>query len=264
MNEEQRFGIEVECLIDPSYRNEWAATWGSRGWENADDASIYYLGMDYHTLVMKEFKSPPLKGKKGLKEVEAFYSYIKSHGVKVNKSCGLHVHHEAYDYTISNFRSLVHLAAVASYCLRFVVSKHRRNNQYCSFSVPTMKWLEQIKKDTALGAIIEGWFPSRYSFINLKKWWASGTIEFRCHEASVDSYAVSRWIELTQCITRAAARFDYSKMEVATKKCASDYEKKRKISRLCTLASLMRLLALGEEKPRPAILTHFKYKRKVY
>jgi hypothetical protein len=100
-------------------------------------------------------------------------------GLRVNKSCGLHVHLDA--------RSLSHSEAVARakvmdkwlHALMELLPASRRDNTYCKWGVSIL---------------------DRYRAVNVQSWHAHKTIEVRCGSATLDYTKVLSWLRLVELI----------------------------------------------------------------
>lgn len=53
-----------------------------------------------------ELVSPILKGEEGLEELKKVCKVLKAKGAKVNKTCGLHIHFDATDYNLDNWKNI--------------------------------------------------------------------------------------------------------------------------------------------------------------
>ena len=110
-NNERTFGVEVEFFLDRSRRrgahaDEVAQAVRNQGiecyvegynhmtrphWKIVTDVSVSYEGL--------EIVSPILKGQEGLEELEKVLKGLSEVGAKVNRTCGIHVHNEANDFS---------------------------------------------------------------------------------------------------------------------------------------------------------------------
>jgi predicted RNA-binding Zn-ribbon protein involved in translation (DUF1610 family) len=96
----RKFGIEIEYIGDSSPVAREMVARGLRcaregynhqvrgGWKIVPDGSISG-GF--------ELVSPPLSGDAGFREVELACEALEAAGARINRSCGLHVHHDAND-----------------------------------------------------------------------------------------------------------------------------------------------------------------------
>ena len=126
--------------------------------------------------------------------------------VKVNKSCGIHVHVGIKDATAKKVANLVKYYAKNEPIIDAVMPRSRRsnNNMYCkpvmSYNKPTIKRLNKIVKDnaaetdvTAINKIANS-LGNRYNKVNLHSFRRYRTVEFRQHSGSVDAKKITTWV----------------------------------------------------------------------
>lgn len=101
-------------------------------------------------------------------------------GLRVNRSCGLHIHLDAR--AASSFDEVVRVGRIMDawlYALRELLPASRRGNDYCKFGIaPT----------------------DRYRAVNVSSWAKHRTIEIRCHSATLDYTKVVAWLRLCELI----------------------------------------------------------------
>ena len=134
-----KFGIELECfnatqiqvaqaLVNAGIN---AVTSGYSGsnyalWQIKTDGSIQ--GINGFEVV-----SPILEGEAGIAEARKVCEVLVAIGAKVNQSCGFHIHHNAKNWGIQEFRNLFKRVAKFEAALDSVQPTSRRanNNRYC-------------------------------------------------------------------------------------------------------------------------------------
>ena len=105
------FGVEIECTGVDNYTVSAALNnvgvfcmveyynYTTRGhWKIVSDCSVHG---DY----AKEIVSPVLNGQAGLDQLKIVCHVLNELGIKVNRSCGLHVHHEGRGFKPSIFET---------------------------------------------------------------------------------------------------------------------------------------------------------------
>ena len=111
------FGIEIECHIP---RNVWrrlgiTASWGRppqhpelpQGWRVKTDSSLdRRAGCEPVEIV-----SPVLKGAEGFEAMRAVYKWLEENDVKVNQSCGTHIHAGVDMSNELGFNNVIRLSA---------------------------------------------------------------------------------------------------------------------------------------------------------
>ena len=133
----RRFGIEIEaynCRMDvlvDALREEGIQVSAENynhttrnHWKLVTDSSL--SGNNTFELV-----SPVLEGQNGLKELKKVCWVLDACGVKVNASCGLHIHFDAANFSLQTWKNI----AISYKHIESVIDKFmpesRRNNNYC-------------------------------------------------------------------------------------------------------------------------------------
>lgn len=168
------------------------------GWKLVTDVSVTSIG----TGVRKglELVSPILYGDEGLDELEVVMNTLESIGAKVDKSCGLHVHHDVNDYTLKNFKSLYNMYWNYQNGIDSILPKSRRTvyeNRYCKgLKTYRMNAVQRASSIDRLVYVLE----TRYIVLNPYSYIKYGTIEFRQHSGTVEFSKIEAWIVLTHCM----------------------------------------------------------------
>ncbi len=210
----RRFGIEIEaynCTRDRLARElrEAGINVGVEGyghttrnyWKLVTDGSL--SGNDTFELV-----SPILEGESGLRELEKVCWVLDLCDVKVNNSCGLHVHMDAADFTINTWKNLALSYKNIENVINAFMPNTRRDNRYC-------KSLSRISESRILEAntisdLREAFRNDRYHKVNLEAYARHRTVEFRQHGGSTNFTKMSNWVLfLSRMITFA----QYAKVE---------------------------------------------------
>lgn len=147
-----------------------------------------------------ELVSPILYGDEGLDELQIVMDTLNSIGAKVDKSCGLHVHHDVADYEIQNFVSLHNLYYNYQKAIDSVLPKSRRTEQINRYCRPlSKKDLMQMQEPRSINSFAS-WMGTRYLVLNSQSYVKYGTIEFRQHSGTVEFEKLEAWIVLTHCM----------------------------------------------------------------
>ena len=192
-------GVEIECyninkqsIIDTLRAERINAI--STGYDHTDYADTYKLGYDGSIDGSNgcEVVSPVLRNLDSLKKV---CKTINEAGAKVNKSCGLHVHFGAQNFTIAQWvRIIRNYAALESVIDSFMpMSRRGSNNTYCKSIAGVAAYLEDFGADSMRD--IENAFRSdRYHKVNVMSFRRHNTIEFRHHSGTTDFTKIENWI----------------------------------------------------------------------
>lgn len=159
-------------------------------WKLVTDASISgALG--------RELVSPVLQGSEGLKDFRKACKALRTAKAKVNKSCGVHVHLDANDYSIENFKTLIKNQYLIENQIDRIMANSRRSNQnrYCQGfrNRHQQTFFNQIENCQTVQQLA-GFFGSRYFKLNLQSFQRHGTVEFRQHGASTNFLKIKNWI----------------------------------------------------------------------
>lgn len=198
------FGVGCSTVID-ALRNE-----GIRvdymgythevvsGWKLVTDVSV----TGYGTGVGKglELVSPILYGDEGLDELQLVMNTLENIGARVDKSCGLHVHHDIADYSVENIVSLYRMYYNYSKGIDSILPKSRRTdgrNPYCKKL--SRSEIDELNSCRTVSQVSYS-FSTRYVSLNCKSYVKYGTIEFRQHSGTIDFEKLEAWIVLTHCM----------------------------------------------------------------
>ena len=171
-------------------------------WKIVTDASVrnpkYRCGF--------ELVSPPLKGTEGLEQVRTALKVLSKAGAKINRSCGLHIHHDASWWTVKEFKNVYRLYSRMEATLDEAMPRSRRgsNNYYCMSNRAVLaSRLDQFEAIKTIEGLRDFW-GSRYYKVNMESWWRHGTIEFRHHSGTIEADKIINWIVFTQLIVNRA------------------------------------------------------------
>jgi hypothetical protein len=203
-----KFGVELECYGVSQYAVAQALRAAGisievenynhstrRHWKIVTDGSINGdLGF--------EVVSPVLKGETGLAEAKKVCDVLLSCGAKVNKSCGFHVHFDATNLSIADWRNLYknYITLESEIDSIMPLSRRGNNNQYCRSLTSkcrtkelTFAAIEQAQTVQQLSSLVAG---TRYVKVNAESFMRHGTVEFRQHSGTVEFEKVCNWIKI--------------------------------------------------------------------
>ena len=155
-------------------------------WKQVTDSSLN--GNDTFELV-----SPILVGEDGLEELEKVCWVLDACNVKINGSCGLHVHMSAEDFSITTWQNLLLSYKHAEIEIdKFMpVSRRGNNNNFCTslcrFSDERIRSARNIEE-------LQNLFPTRYMKVNLKAYSRHKTVEFRQHSGTISFTKMENWV----------------------------------------------------------------------
>lgn len=198
-------GVELECVnvSRAAVRDACAA----RGIQTRDDfhnynhndsADTYKLMSDSSLRGGRrdryqpcEIVTPVLNDLSSLKTV---CEVLREAGAKVNKSCGLHVHFGAANFTVEQWRRIViNYARIEDIIDSFMPESRRENNsQWCASVKSAARDLEC--RDIDSFDIIRRQVGGRYHKVNLEAFDCHHTIEFRQHAGTIEFTKIENWV----------------------------------------------------------------------
>lgn len=230
--EGRRFGVEIECTHADHYSSESAGVAAARAISEAGIACSYrgytHAGIDGWKVVYDgslsdgscEVVSPPMTG---FDELRTVLTALRSAGFRVDRECGLHVHHEVTDLTGSEIGALVRLYAGQQAALDALVAPSRRSTRRARWCQPLHSTEVDrfarafdtvgddefaVKQRRAMAAGIGGRPDSRYRVLNVHSFANYGTVEFRQHQGTLNARKVEAWVRLGQAMIEAARHAD--------------------------------------------------------
>lgn len=207
----RRFGIELEFIGDrravvaalqaeglPVRLENYNHT-TRRHWKVVTDASVMGGG---------ELVSPVLRGAEGRRQVMAACRALQAAGATVNRSTGLHVHHEVRDLSVAAFAQLARNWFNSQVAIDGLVAASRRQgtNPYCRpltrndvAAVETLSSMERTYVRRAL-------YLDRYRTLNFMSYGKYGTVEVRQHQGTTNGAKVMAWVAFGQAMITAAVQ----------------------------------------------------------
>lgn len=232
-----KFGVEIECLLpgcDTASAHAAArsvlrslgldadvAQYGhttARYWKVTTDGSV---GEHSSQLVSKdqtnggkayqgaEVVSPILTS---TTDVTRVVRALARAGAKVNRTCGLHVHVDAGEFTLEHWKRLLRIYACFEPAVDTFMPRSRRGNanQYCA-SLSSVSpsglpgFLEMLASAPDLEHVKSAIFRGgRYFKLNVMSFWRHGTVEFRHHAGTLNAGKITRWVRLLDAIVAYA------------------------------------------------------------
>lgn len=200
----RKFGVEIEAFgVD---KNRLAAKLreagiaveiagranSTSGWKVTSDGSI--RGEQGFEVV-----SPILEGMEGLAQLEKVCSILKQSNAKINKSCGLHIHFDAQNFKIKQWRNLyINYLQYETIIDSFMPASRRANkNFYCKgLTIGNRSKAAMIENIKGCANIreIKALYGSRYHKINCESFFKHGTVEFRQHSGTIEYSKIMNWV----------------------------------------------------------------------
>ena len=154
-------------------------------WKLVTDSSLE--GRDTFELV-----SPILVGEEGLKELETVCWVLDACDVKVNESCGFHVHMDASDFNMDAWKNLALSYKHIERIIDSFMPCSRRDNRYCK----SMRSLSEarIARAATIRDLQQAFDNNRYYKVNLEAYSRHRTVEFRQHSGTINFAKMEKWI----------------------------------------------------------------------
>lgn len=171
-------------------------------WKFITDGSVDSQGNGEGGL---EAVSPILQGEAGLAAMTTVLKGIRRAGGRVNRTCGIHVHHDANDMSGTQLAWLLEFYVENQRIIDTVLAPSRRStniNRWCKpwAGADKDRMLATAKTGNKMGL---GRFD-RYRTINVVSYAKYGTIEFRQHQGSLNAKKITAWIKFGQAMMETA------------------------------------------------------------
>lgn len=167
------------------------------GWKLVTDSSVTSRGTSLNRGL--ELVSPILYGDEGLDQLERVLAVLKRIGACVDKTCGVHVHHDVADYSVENFISLHNLYSNHQKGINSVLPRSRRTQSRNIYCKPLTSSIEYIQNAQSIRQVAQQ-MGTRYLVLNSQSYVKYGTIEFRQHSGTIEFDKIEAWIVLTHCM----------------------------------------------------------------
>lgn len=207
----RNFGVEIEAYNCTRERlaSELRSAGISvqvEGYNHTDHSDHWKLVTDssLHGNNTFELVSPILHGEAGIDELEKVCWVLELCDVKVNDSCGLHIHMDVHDFTMDTWRNLAVTYKRLEPVIDAFMPGSRRNNRYCK---PLSGISETaITRAQTINDLRRVFHSDRYHKVNLEAYARHCTVEFRQHGGSTNFTKMSAWIHfIEKMITFAQA-----------------------------------------------------------
>ncbi|MDR2926868.1 MAG: amidoligase family protein [Cytophagaceae bacterium] len=155
-----------------------------------------------------ELVSPILNGEAGLTELMTVCNVLNRCNVKVNKTCGTHVHINARAFTQEQWKRIyINYARLEKVIDGFMPESRRDDaNRYCKDFGNVRDFENRIRQAESLEDI--GFLrPSRYWKVNPESYSRHKTYEFRQHAGTTDFIKISSWIRFLNNLIDYSERY---------------------------------------------------------
>jgi hypothetical protein len=161
-----------------------------------------------------ELVSPPLSGANGRRQVKLACEAMQAAGVRVNNSCGLHVHHDIHDLDAAAIGRLATLWSNNQRNINWLVAASRRDSQWAQpLSRVEVSQYQTLSPDRDLRSQVQSIAFRRYRSLNFLAYVRYGTVEVRQHQGTLNAKKMLAWIDLGQAVIRSAKAGDTATQE---------------------------------------------------
>lgn len=140
----------------------------------------------------REIVSPAFDSEAGLQEVTKVATILNTMGVKVNNTCGFHVHLDASDLTPKQISTVCRFYQAYEREIDKLHQGTRRGNPGYTHTLQNRRFPEN---PTSLDSVRSAFGHDRYFKVNVEAYLRHGTLEFRQHGATIDPVKVAYWIK---------------------------------------------------------------------
>jgi len=272
---EQRFGIEIEMTgltrqraaevlaehfgrptnFDGGYYGEYSVLDSqSRRWKIMSDGSITTERKEGRRVVAAdntysvEMVSPICRYE-DIEVVQELVRKLREAGMRVNSSCGIHIHLDASPHNANTLRNITNImASKEDMIYKAMQVEVARERQYCR--KVEQSFLDELnrKKPKTLDDVSRIWYHgndgrwehyhnSRYHCLNLHSVFQKGTIEFRLFNSTTHAGKIKAYIQLCLAISAQALN----------QRCASRQKTRSTNEKYTFRTWLLRLGLIGDE-----------------
>ncbi|WP_028842937.1 amidoligase family protein [Thermodesulfovibrio yellowstonii] len=196
------YGVELEGLVRsrselanklqengiPAFETGYSHQIRNCSWRVGDDGSVRnnMSSDERQNFQSLELTSSKLFSVEGFREIRKVCSIWAEVGGAVNKSCGFHVHVDAWNLKRKDLKKLIMLWTRIEEVVQYLVSPSRRDNQYCR--------LVRNKPEEVASLLVSLSLPDRYMSLNLKAFRDHKTVEFRIHQGTMNPDKIVNWV----------------------------------------------------------------------
>jgi hypothetical protein len=211
----EAFGVDRELLIEKLEAAGILVETGLRSeampnaWKLTTDGSI--TGENAIEVV-----SPILQGADGLLQLRKVSEVLTQLRVKINKTCGAHIHFDAQNFDLQQWKNVLLNYEGFETLIDSMMPASRRegNNTYCRSFKTVTRFKEDVKNATTIEQLINA-VPNRYYKLNTHAFTRYKTIEFRQHSGTIEFEKLENWILLLHNLvafskTKVAESFNFA------------------------------------------------------
>src|SRR3972149_1694886 len=200
-----RFGFEAE-FFGISRHDAVDALRGAQF--EAEDDGYHHEPVDYWRLTedgsvsreANELVSPILMRPPGFVTSGQVLTTLRLAGAELDRSCGLHVHHDAHGMSVPDFARLMALWATCQEQINRLLPTSRHSNTYARPLEDRKHWYNYLQSYRSLSVLFGDLREDsigRYHSVNLASLPVHSTVEFRQHSGTLNGTKLRHWTLLT-------------------------------------------------------------------
>jgi hypothetical protein len=167
-----------------------------RSWKVVSDASVTGGG---------ELVSPPLSGADGQRQLKLACEALAAAGARVNRACGLHVHHDVSELNVQQLGRLFRNWSDTQSATDQMVAASRRNSRWAApLTDRDVRHIEALRNTDRYTVQSHFSYVDRYRSLNVAAYPRYGTVEVRQHQGSINYSKIAAWVAYGQAQIRAA------------------------------------------------------------
>jgi hypothetical protein len=214
-----KFGVEIEFITSrhadlgsvhsrgPILAEEMRAAGLAVEWAGYTHRTTAAWKLVYDSSVTNGFElvSPPTEMEDVEYAISTAVAALDAIGARVNKQCGLHVHHDATAMTAQQVASVVGMYGHYEEYLSGAMAPSRRDSRWAK---PVRSYAEMFLNGAfeTYEQVIRMLNGDRYHTVNVLSLMRHGTIEFRQHQGTTNAEKIINWVKITSGIVNRARR----------------------------------------------------------
>lgn len=217
--ESKLIGVEIECFnanpktIVAKLKEKGVSVQNFSGyskqtsrtqWLVTTDASVTTTGTGIGKGL--EIVSPPLTIAQMEVQLKMVCEVLNELGAKIDKTCGIHVHHEIDDLPLQGIKNIFSIYHKHIKTIEGILPSSRRGSTNPRYCKPIEQYQVDRIQQVDSANFIKDILGTRYKTINFDGYISRGTCEFRQHAGSTDFDKIFNWILITQSIVASAKK----------------------------------------------------------
>src|SRR5690625_55240 len=173
------FGVHYQRVVDAMNAAGIRTVWGRythevmAHWKVVTDSSVTSVGTGTGNGL--EIVSPPLTEEGMTEELKKVCEVLEQIGARVDRTCGVHVHHDIDDLTVENVKNIYKIYDKHQLAIESIIPQSRRGtamNRYCRQITDMM--MNELENLTTIESVARKF--SRFHTVNMQSYLRYGTV----------------------------------------------------------------------------------------